>query len=98
MVHTGADLFNVDHGVDFATAQHVYGEAEVCFKGNLDPVADMLQAAPETCQARALECMRIAAGKRYMLSAGCEVPGDTSDEVFKAFCEAPQRFNALGNG
>jgi hypothetical protein len=27
-----------------------------------------------------------------MLSAGCEVPGDTSDEVFRAFCEAPQRF------
>ena len=89
MVDSQADLFNVDHLVDFATARHVYDEAQVCFKGNLDPVADMLQATPDTCQARALSCIRMAAGARYMLSAGCEVPGDVSDEVFKAFCGAP---------
>lgn len=92
MVQSGADLFNVDHLVDFATARGVYAGARVCFKGNLDPVADMLQAAPEACQAKALECIRMAAGSRYMLSAGCEVPGDTSDEVFRAFCEAPHRY------
>ena len=94
MVHSGADLFNVDHVVDFSTARRVYAGAQVCFKGNLDPVADMLQAVPEACQAQASNCIRMAAGTRYMLSAGCEVPGDTSDEVFKAFCEAPQRFTA----
>lgn len=94
MVRTEADLFNVDHTVDFSTARHVYGEAKVCFKGNLDPVADMLQTTPVTCQAQALNCIRMAAGTRYMLSAGCEVPGDTSDAVFQAFCEAPQRFAA----
>ena len=91
MVHSGADLFNVDHLVDFSTARRVYAGAQVCFKGNLDPVADMLQAVPEGCQAQALNCIRMAADTRYMLSAGCEVPGDTSDEVFTAFCEAPQR-------
>lgn len=94
MVHSGADLFNVDHAVDFSTARRVYAGAQVCFKGNLDPVADMLQTEPEACQAQALNCIRMAAGTRYLLSAGCEVPGDTSDEVFKAFCEAPQRFTA----
>ncbi len=94
MVHTEADLFNVDHVVDFSMARRVYGGAQVCFKGNLNPVADMLQSAPEVCQAQALNCIQRAAGTRYMLSAGCEVPGDTSDEVFKAFCEAPQRFAA----
>jgi uroporphyrinogen-III decarboxylase len=94
MVHSGADLFNVDHVVDLSTARRIYAGAQVCFKGNLDPVADMLQAVPETCQAQASNCIRMAAGTRYMLSAGCEVPGDTSDEVFKAFCEAPQCFVA----
>jgi MtaA/CmuA family methyltransferase len=94
MVHSEADLFNVDHLVDFFTARRVYAGAQVCFKGNLDPVADMLQAVPEACQAKTLNCIQMAAGTRYMLSAGCEVPGDTSDEVFKAFCEAPQRFTA----
>jgi MtaA/CmuA family methyltransferase len=91
MVRSEADLFNVDHLVDFLTARRIYAGAQVCFKGNLDPVADLLQAAPEVCQARALNCIQMAAGTRYMLSAGCEVPGDTSDEVFRAFCEAPQR-------
>jgi MtaA/CmuA family methyltransferase len=94
MAHTEADLFNVDHLVDFSAARRVYGEAQVCFKGNLDPVADMFQATPEVCQARALDRIRMAVGTRYMLSAGCEVPGDTSDEVFRAFCEAPQRVTA----
>ncbi len=94
MVHSEADLFNVDHLVDFLTARGVYAGAQVCFKGNLDPVADMLQATPAACQAQAIKCIRMAAGTRYMLSAGCEVPGNTSDEVFKAFCEAPQRFTA----
>ena len=94
MVRTGADLFNVDHLVDFSMARRVYSGAQVCFKGNLDPVADMLQAGPQVCQEQALHCIRMAAGTRYMLSAGCEVPGDTSDEVFTAFCEAPQRFAA----
>jgi MtaA/CmuA family methyltransferase len=93
MVRSEADLFNVDHLVDFSTAQRVYASAHVCFKGNLDPVADMLQAVPEVCQAQAVNCIQMAAGPRYMLSAGCEVPADTSDEVFKAFCEAPQRFS-----
>jgi MtaA/CmuA family methyltransferase len=94
MLQTQADLFNVDHVVDFSMARRVYGRAQVCFKGNLNPVADMLQATPEGCQAQALDCIRMAAGTRYMLSAGCEVPGDTNDEVFRAFCEAPQRFAA----
>jgi MtaA/CmuA family methyltransferase len=96
MVHTGADLFNVDHLVDFSAARRVYSGAQVCFKGNLNPVTDMLQAVPDVCQTQALNCIQMAVGTRYMLSAGCEVPGDTSDEVFKAFCEAPQRFTAEG--
>jgi MtaA/CmuA family methyltransferase len=90
MVRSGADLFNVDHLVALTTAQRVYAGAQVCFKGNLDPVADMLRATPEDCQTQALACIHRAAGARYMLSAGCEVPGDTSDEVFRAFCEAPR--------
>ncbi len=88
MVQSGADLFNVDHLVDLAAARQVYDGAGKCFKGNLDPVADMLQASPEHCAAAARRCLQTAAGARYMLSAGCEVPAATTDEVFQAFCEA----------
>jgi MtaA/CmuA family methyltransferase len=90
MRDTGADLFNVDHLVDFDAACRAYGRAGKCFKGNLDPVAEMMQSTPEKCQARCMELMRQAQGLPYMLSAGCEIPAATSDEVFRAFCEAPQ--------
>jgi MtaA/CmuA family methyltransferase len=90
MIRSGADLFNVDHLVDFAAACAAYGAAGRCFKGNLDPVTDMLQATPAQCRARARRCLRLAAGRRYMLSAGCEVPAATPDAVFRAFCDAPR--------
>jgi MtaA/CmuA family methyltransferase len=86
----GADLFNVDHLVKLEDARQAYGAAGICFKGNLDPVADLLQATPEQCLARSQECIRKARGSRYMLSAGCEIPAAVSDEVFRAFCEAVQ--------
>ena len=90
MIHSGADLFNVDHLVDFSSACETYGAAGKCFKGNLNPVADMLQATPEQCQQLAHERLRTAAGKAYMLSAGCEVPAAVTDEVFRAFCQSPK--------
>ena len=88
MIESDADLFNVDHLVDFDKACDVYGKANKCFKGNLDPVADLLQATPEQCRQRSIECINKANNNRYMLSPGCEVPKDVSDETFTAFCES----------
>lgn len=88
MVFSGADLFNVDHLVDFEKACGIYGAANKCFKGNLDPVADILNATPEQCRQTAMDRITRAANNRYMLSAGCEVPKRTSDETFSAFCGA----------
>ena len=88
MVQSGADLFNVDHLVDFGEALAVYGAAGRCFKGNLNPV-ELLQADAGQCRERAERCLAQARGARYMLSAGCEVPAGVSDEVFRAFCNAP---------
>ncbi len=90
MATCGADLFNLDHMVDFAGALAVYGGAGKCFKGNLNPVTDMLQASPVQCRRRALECLAMARGKPFMLSPGCEVPPGVTDETFMEFCKAPQ--------
>ena len=92
MARSGAELYNLDHMVDFTLARDVYDAAGVCFKGNIDPVADMLQATPEQCQARSLHCLDLARESRYMLSPGCEVPAATGDEVLAAFCQAPRLF------
>lgn len=89
MVRCGADLFNVDHMVNLASAVSVYGGAGKCIKGNLNPVTDMLRATPEQCSKKAFDCMVEAHGSGYMLSAGCEVPAGVSDDVFAAFCDAP---------
>ena len=83
-----ADLFNIDHTVDFGFAAQVYGEAGVAFKGNVDPVGEMLQSTPEACRAVCREKIEIARGLRYMLGAGCEIPAATSDAVMDAFCLA----------
>lgn len=97
MLNCGADLFNVDHLVDFRTACDVYGAAGKCFKGNLNPVADMLQATPRQCEELCFRRLMTARGLRFMLSPGCEVPAATDDEVFRAFCEAPQHVGDLPN-
>ncbi len=89
MITTDADMFNVDHLVDFDTACKVYGAAGKCFKGNLDPVAEILQACVEDVHNRAVERIEKAAGLRYILSGGCEIPAGVSDDVFAAFCDAP---------
>jgi uroporphyrinogen-III decarboxylase len=95
MATCGADLFNVDHMVPLERARDVYRAAGKCFKGNLDPVRQVLQASPDDCRAAARDCIRIAtAGSKlwpsgYMLSAGCEIPAETPDDVFRAFCSAP---------
>ncbi len=95
MVKSGADLFNVDHLVPLDKARDIYAPNEKCFKGNLDPVTQLMQASPEQCAARARECIAATLGTRYMLSAGCEVPAETSDEVFRAFCDAPKTFRLM---
>jgi MtaA/CmuA family methyltransferase len=92
MVKSDADLFNVDHLVSLGDAAEVYKAAGKCFKGNLNPVADLMQSDAVTCRARAEECLRLAQGGRYMLSAGCEIPAAVSDEVFLAFCETAAPF------
>lgn len=90
MVRCGADLFNVDHMVSLERAAKVYGAAGKCFKGNLNPVADMMQSTADLCLQKARGCIALAQGARYMLSPGCEVPAGVTDETFTAFCQAPR--------
>lgn len=90
MLMSGADIFNVDHLVDFQTAVKVYGDAKKCFKGNLNPITDLLQSTPQKCLESCLDLIKKAGHCRYMLSPGCEIPAETNDDVFRAFCEAPQ--------
>jgi MtaA/CmuA family methyltransferase len=88
LVESGADLFNVDHLVDLSAALDIYNNHDKCTKGNINPVTDMLQATPQQCSEAAKKCLALAQGKRYMLSAGCEIPAEIADENFTAFCNS----------
>jgi MtaA/CmuA family methyltransferase len=93
MADAGADLYNIDHMVDLAAAKRAFGDRGHCLKGNLDPVEHIMRSTPERCEARCHECIRIAGPHGYMLSAGCEIPAATPDEVMDAFCRAPQTYS-----
>ena len=92
MATSGADLFNVDHMVPLDKARDVYAAHDKCFKGNLDPVEQVMRASPEQCRSQAHECIALAEGTKYMLSAGCEIPAETPEEVFVAFCDAAKTY------
>ncbi len=91
MACCGADLYNVDHMVDFDRAATVYGAANRAFKGNLDPVEDLLRSTPQKVTATTRDRIDRAAGKKFLLSAGCEIPAATSDAVLHAFCSTPSQ-------
>jgi len=93
MATCGADLFNVDHMVSLEKARDVYTARGKAFKGNLDPVAQIMQATPEQCRQLAHQCIALSEGTRYMLSAGCEIPAETPEPVFRAFCDAPKTYS-----
>lgn len=88
MILSGADLFNIDHLVDLSFAIENYSQVKKAYKGNLNPVADLLQSTPEESLEKALKCLDMAKGTNYMLSPGCEVPAEVSDDVFLAFCKS----------
>jgi len=88
MTALDADLYNVDHLVNFDLAMKNYTAHGKAFKGNLDPVEDILFSTPEECRKKAAACVEKAKGMKYILSPGCEVPEGTPDEVFLAFCDA----------
>jgi uroporphyrinogen decarboxylase len=88
----GADILNLDSLVDLAQVKEMMG-AEVCIKGNLDPVRVLLNGTPESISAAVRECIQIGGqGGGFILSPGCEVPRDTPPENFEAFVQAAKMY------
>ncbi len=89
----GADLYNIDHMVDLAMARDAYSAVGKAFKGNVDPVRDLMAATPEHARQQSLHCITLCKNTAFMLSAGCEIPAATTDEVYFAFAKAPQEIS-----
>ena len=96
MPRTGADVINIDWMVDLAAARAACG-TRTCLKGNLDPVAWMLQANPESILRRCGEDIAIGGSTGYILSPGCEIAPETPDENLAAMVEAARRASATNS-
>ncbi|HMP77284.1 MAG TPA: uroporphyrinogen decarboxylase family protein [Kiritimatiellia bacterium] len=87
MIRTGADIIDVDHLVpSMAPFAPLLGPLQV-FSGKCDPVAVIQNGSPAVIAASVAESIAQAGG-RCIVSAGCEVPPDTSAENFRAFSRA----------
>jgi MtaA/CmuA family methyltransferase len=84
MIATGADILDVDHLVpSMAEFAQFLGPQQV-FSGKTDSVSVIQNGTPAQIMASVRECRAQAAG-RVIVSAGCEVPPDTTLANMRAF-------------
>ena len=84
MIATGADIVDVDHLVpDMGLFSGLLSPTQV-FSGKSDPVSIIQNGSPEQILQSVRSC-RSEAGSRVIVSAGCEVPPDTTLENMRAF-------------
>lgn len=86
----GAYIVDIDHATDFAKAlENVEGRCVL--NGNIDPVSQVMYAAPEEVRQAILACAQAAQGHRAMFMPGCELPTDTPLAnvlaIHEALCE-----------
>ena len=79
-----SDRASSDRGA-LAEAREKMGPAQVLL-GNLNPVTVLRAGTPESVWQAVAECHR-AAGARYIVGAGCEVPRDTPPENVRTLFE-----------
>ncbi len=89
MIATGADIIDVDHLVPDMGAFVKFLAPTQAFSGKSDPVSVIQNGTPEAIAASVARC-RAEGGGRVIVSAGCEVPPDTSFENMRAFRAAAE--------
>jgi MtaA/CmuA family methyltransferase len=85
MATLGADIVDLDSMVPLDAARADAGPDQVLL-GNLNPVSELLSSTPAEVAARVAGC-HAAAGSRYIVGAGCEVPAATPHENVAAMLE-----------
>jgi MtaA/CmuA family methyltransferase len=78
MARLGCEIVDVDAAVSMAEARRRAGHEQVLL-GGVDPVRVLLNGTPGDVEAAVRAC-REAAGPRYIVGAGCEVPRGTPPE------------------
>jgi len=87
MIKTGADIVDIDHLVtSMGDYMPLFSERQVP-SGNSNPVSVIRDGSRESIAASVLKCFKDTNG-RGIVSAGCEIPPDTSVENLIAYRDA----------
>lgn len=78
----GCDIVDLDFLAPVEDGRAAMGPNQVLL-GNIDPVRVLLEGMPGNVESGLEKCHR-AAGSRYIVGAGCEVPRDTPEENLHA--------------
>lgn len=81
----GCEIVDIDSLAPLTEARERMGPGQILL-GNLNPVTVLRGGTPDVIMQALSECHR-AAGDRYIVSAGCEVPRDTPPENVRAMFE-----------
>ncbi len=81
----GAEIIDLDSMVDMAAARAQLNPEQILL-GNLDPVAVLKNGSSERVLTELAKCHR-AAGARYIVGAGCEIPRGTPEVNVHTFAE-----------
>jgi MtaA/CmuA family methyltransferase len=81
----GCDIVDLDFLSPLAEGRQAMGPGQVLL-GNIDPVRALRHGTPESITGLLAECYE-AAGPRYIVAAGCEVPRGTPLENLRALTD-----------
>ena len=85
MPETGASCISLDHKTDIAKAREVL-HGKMCFAGNVDPVAVMLQGSVEGVEQACRKVIETAGTDGgFVLMPGCDIPPTVPYENIQAF-------------
>lgn len=78
----GCEIVDLDSLAPIAEAREKMGSGQILL-GNLNPVTVLREGTPEIVHKALTDCWR-AAGGRYIVGAGCEIPRDTPPDNVRA--------------
>jgi len=85
MPETGASCISLDHKTDIGKAKEVL-HGKMCFAGNVDPVAIMLQGTPDDVRNASKKVIETAGTDGgFVLMPGCDIPPTVPYENIQAF-------------
>lgn len=86
LVEAGADFLDIDYQVPVGEAIAA-AAGRIALRGNLNPFDLLLRGTPEEVGRATAAVLREAAGARWIVGSGCDIPPGTPAENLAAFAE-----------